>query len=587
MQYILFVILAPIAAVITIGLAVYAWRHRSVPTAAALGGCALVITGWLIFNTLEVADPTESGTLVWARLTYLFIGFAPVAWLAFALRYTGRQRWLAPKRLWVLGVLPTVFFLLTLTDDLHHLIWIEYSFHPESGLFSLWVDAYGPWFWVQAAYNYALVVLGAVLIGRAYLVSHRLYRQQTLWAIIGATTPLIFNLVYVARLIPGLRKDYSPLAWAFGGLAFAVAIFRHRLFDLMPVARQVLVDSMDDGMLVLDERDRIVDLNPAAQAIVGASAGQALGYPAGQVWSTWGDLADELRRRPQAPPEIALERNGEERYYDVRISRLVDRHGRPTGRLVVLRDVTQRKEAEEMLRQSNLELQARNAELDAFAHTVAHDVKGPLATIASYAEMLLQSHKDTPESERADLLQALHRSSWKAANIVNELLLLASVRRVEEVELEPLDMAGIVAEVQRRLADLIEEYAAEIVVPEKWPKALGRDPWVEEVWVNYVSNAIKHGGMPPRVELGATEQEDGTIRFWVRDNCAGLTTEEQARLFKPFTQLQQVGAGGHGLGLSIAQRIVEKMGGQVGVESEGIHGKGCTFSFVLPGARGQ
>jgi signal transduction histidine kinase len=178
---------------------------------------------------------------------------------------------------------------------------------------------------------------------------------------------------------------------------------------------------------------------------------------------------------------------------------------------------------------------------------------------------------------------------------VDELLLLASVHKIEEVELEPLDMAGIVAEAQRRLAGLIQEHGAEISMPDEWPEAMGRGPWVEEIWVNYLSNAIKYGGVPPRVELGATEQVGGMIRFWVHDNGAGLSIDEQAQLFRPFTlfsqtrlsgpamRRQSMQVEGHGLGLSIVQRIVEKMGGQVGVESEDVPGKGSTFSFDLPG----
>jgi two-component system sensor histidine kinase/response regulator len=141
-------------------------------------------------------------------------------------------------------------------------------------------------------------------------------------------------------------------------------------------------------------------------------------------------------------------------------------------------------------------------------------------------------------------------------------------------------MASIVAEAQQRLAHMIEEHQAEIILPDTWPVALGHGPWVEEVWVNYLNNAIKYGGQPPHVELGATKQPDGMVRFWVRDNGPGLRPEEQARLFTPFTRLDQVRTKGHGLGLSIVGRIVEKLGGQVGVESE--VGRGSVFTFTLP-----
>jgi signal transduction histidine kinase len=166
-------------------------------------------------------------------------------------------------------------------------------------------------------------------------------------------------------------------------------------------------------------------------------------------------------------------------------------------------------------------------------------------------------------------------------NIIEELLLLAQVR-TKEVKTRPLPMGRIVAEAQQHLAYMIEEHQAEIILPDTWPVALGYGSWVEEVWVNYLSNGLKYGGQPPRLELGATQNGNGTIRFWIRDNGPGLTQQEQAQLFKPFTRLSQVRATGHGLGLSIVQRIVEKLGGQVAVESE--VGRGSVFSFTLPRA---
>ena len=179
-------------------------------------------------------------------------------------------------------------------------------------------------------------------------------------------------------------------------------------------------------------------------------------------------------------------------------------------------------------------------------------------------------------------------------NIIDELLLLAGVRRTGVVT-EPLDMAGIVAEARLRLAHLIRDTQADIILQgaSAWPVARGYGPWVEEVWVNYLGNALKYGGQPPRVELGADPfstppksrgKEEGLVRFWVRDNGQGITPEDQARLFTPFTRLDQARAKGHGLGLSIVRRIVEKLGGQVGVESDGVPGQGSTFFFTLPGA---
>jgi two-component system, sensor histidine kinase and response regulator len=224
------------------------------------------------------------------------------------------------------------------------------------------------------------------------------------------------------------------------------------------------------------------------------------------------------------------------------------------------------------------------AELDAFAHTVAHDLKRPVTAIIGYAQVLEKIYDTLSKEELSNYLNRIVQRGRNMANIIDELLLLSGVRKVEEVEMERLDMGRIVDKSQHRLSDLIERHQAKIILPQAWPTAVGYGPWIEEVWVNYISNAIKYGGQPPRVELGATKvsssQGEESVRFWVRDNGAGISEEDQERLFTPFTRLSQVDVEGHGLGLSIVRRIMEKLGKQVGVEGE--IGEGSTFFFTLP-----
>jgi len=278
------------------------------------------------------------------------------------------------------------------------------------------------------------------------------------------------------------------------------------------------------------------------------------------------------------------------------------------------------------LRRRTVQLQAHNEELDAFAHTVAHDLKTPVASIVGFAEALEEAHARLSGGELRRYLRVMARNGRKMSHIIDALLLLAGVRKLE-VEMKPLDMGSIVAEAMQRLSGMIKERQAEVIVPETWPVALGYGPWVEEVWINYLSNALKYGGRPPRVELGASPPfasppaggteggrgmeraptpspspnsgrggqessppglggtEGGYVRFWVRDNGPGLTPEAQDKLFIPFTRLDRVRAEGYGLGLSIVQRIMEKLGGQVGVEST--VGQGSVFSFTLRSAAGK
>ncbi|OQY57325.1 MAG: hybrid sensor histidine kinase/response regulator [Candidatus Parabeggiatoa sp. nov. 2] len=236
-------------------------------------------------------------------------------------------------------------------------------------------------------------------------------------------------------------------------------------------------------------------------------------------------------------------------------------------------------EKNQLLEQQNIQLKEQNAELEAFAHTVAHDLKNPLSGITALSSLLVYKLASSLEAQSLDLLQRIKQSGLKMANIIDALLLLASSRH-QKVDMDPLSMVEMITSVQQRLAHTIEESQGEIVIsPEEWPTALGYAPWIEEVWANYISNGLKYGGRPPHLELGATP-EKGHIRFWVRDNGEGLTSEQQSQLFVPFTRLSTARVEGHGLGLSIVQRVINRCGGQVGVESQ--VGQGSRFYFTLP-----
>jgi PAS domain S-box-containing protein len=329
--------------------------------------------------------------------------------------------------------------------------------------------------------------------------------------------------------------------------------------------------------------------------LTGWSSCEAVGIEAGQVLHL---IQEETHLPIPSPVEQVLDqgmtvnlpegtglvaRNGKEIPIDDSAAPIRDEKGRITGVVLVFRDTTERRRAEDALRRYTADLQTRNEELDTFAHTVAHDLKNPVGLVISFAEMLNDCYTTMSNDEVQESMQTLLHIGCKMDNIIDELLLLAGLRSAQ-VKTGPLDMRCVVTEAQQRLAQVIQECKAEIVLkqPEAWPRALGYAPWLEEVWVNYISNALKYGGMPPRIELGADPLADGMVRFWLRDNGPGLNTEQQAQLFASFTRLDRIRPNGHGLGLSIVRRIMDKLGGQAAVESEGIPGRGCVFSFTLP-----
>jgi signal transduction histidine kinase len=225
-----------------------------------------------------------------------------------------------------------------------------------------------------------------------------------------------------------------------------------------------------------------------------------------------------------------------------------------------------------------IELQERNDELDSFSHMVAHDLKQPLNNLIGYSELLHDVLGSAADPLVTKCATGIKEMSFRMSKIIDGLLLLATVRK-SELTRAPVDMHAVLGNALRRLESIIDEFQADVVLPDALPEVMGFDQGVEEVWANYLSNAIKYGGRPPRVEAGATAQPDGFVRFWVRDNGAGLTEEQCARLFTPFTRLSTVRVSGHGLGLSVVRDVVEKMGGVAGVES--VMGRGSEFYFTL------
>ncbi len=223
-------------------------------------------------------------------------------------------------------------------------------------------------------------------------------------------------------------------------------------------------------------------------------------------------------------------------------------------------------------------------DLEEYAHTVAHNLKAPLNGIIGIARIMQEEGPDLSMAESRRYLDSIVRGGRKLDRVIEEILLLATMERQAPPRMV-LDMSAIVAEALQTLEHQIKVSGAIISRPQTWPTAVGYAPWVEEVWINYLANAISYGGVPPLIQMGAENCEDGMVRFWVSDNGRGFDQQDGENLFESGTRIARPNTKGHGLGLSIVKKIVQKLDGSVRAQSCVRPGEGALFSFTLPAAQ--
>lgn len=336
------------ASVLSSAIAFFAWRRRRVPGAIPLVVLALAAAIWSAGYASELSSADLPTGLFWAKVQYLGICALPGAWLAFALQYTNHHQWLNRHTSLLFALMPLVTLLLAWTNEQHLLIWRATSLSKGDTAAVLHLT-HGPWFWGYIVYSYLCLFAGAVLLVRALISAPQLYRGQAVALVIGIVAPWVGNGLYIARLSPWPDLDLTPFGFTLASLAVAWSLARFRLLDLVPIARDLVIDSMSDGVLVLDEQRRVVDLNRAARQVLGYTTTDVIGWPAAQVFAHQAHLIERYRDTAELVEELEVGEGATRRVFELRLAPLADRRGRHSGRLIVWRDITERKQLEAAL----------------------------------------------------------------------------------------------------------------------------------------------------------------------------------------------------------------------------------------------
>ena len=560
-------------------LAGYAWLRQGRPGARTLAVLMAAVSVWALGYAMESGAPGVDAKVFWAKVQYFGISTVPLAWLAFCVRYTGREGWLTRRNLGLLAVLPLVTLAMVWTNEAHGLVWISTVSDPSRSFPALDIE-YGPWFFFYWIYAQALILAGTAFVLPTLVRSLRLYRRQGVVLLTGAGIPWVANVAYILGLVPVPGLDPTPFAFLLGGAVLVFGLFGFRLLDLVPVARENVVEGMGDGVIVADMQDRVVDVNPAASRILDRPATQAVGTTLAELAPDWKAAFEEHRSTGGVIQREVKGIGPEPRDYELTLSPVVDGRGRKKGRLVLLHDVTERRRTEEERARRTAELARSNAELEQFAHSVSHDLRAPLRSIDGFSRILLEDHADELSGEGADHLARVRLSAGQMGTLIDALLDLSRVTRAE-MRRTDVDLSALAREVAGELRRGDPGRNARFEIQEGLA-AEGDARLLRVVVENLLDNAWKFTSKEPEanIRFGAERREDGTTVFFVRDDGAGFDPRYAGSLFGPFQRLHAEDEfEGTGMGLATVARIVHRHGGRAWAEGE--PGGGATFFFTL------
>ncbi len=341
-----------LASAVTLAIAIYSWSQgRQTTGRKAFAYFMITAAIWAFADALQWASAAYPEQYFWLRFKYLGITTLPVAWFTFVTRFTGRAKWSSDKQLAILFILPALSMLVIWTNDAHHLFWsaIETGKLGES---TILIATQSAWFWVHTVYSYTLLTIGALLLFHTLMQNPQRFRGQVIGLLVGLAIPLVGNVLFIAGLIeiPGL--DVTPFLFVLGGSVFAWTIFHYRLFDVVGVAYDAVIQRLTDGVVVLDGQQNLVEINEAARSVSVNLTNADKGQPANLILRDIPAILQNLDRSTPLDIEVGVNFGKELHYYMVHIKPLFDGTFNPAGTVLQFHNIDLRKFAAESLRRS-------------------------------------------------------------------------------------------------------------------------------------------------------------------------------------------------------------------------------------------
>jgi PAS domain S-box-containing protein len=543
---------------------------------------------WALFNFLTAMSKGQEMKVFWDNLSFIGAVIAPVTWLVFSIKYTRKEKFFKNKYIVLFYIIPAITLHCVFIKALRPFFITDISFELLEGS-SIYLINYkfGSWFWVHIIYSYMCIFLATILHLRMLAKLPQVYKNQAMTMLVVVLIPLIGSALYIFGCGPIKVLDTTVFSFGLSGIIFYIGMCRYNIFELAPVARDAVMDIMEDMVVVMDINNKIIDINKAVRDAFGKSSEKFVGQSAEEIIKN-SKINKEINiNSDRLQKKITIKFYGRLMHFHIKKSNLCDNKKNVIGSILVLRDITDLEETLSNLEKAKLIAESASKAKSEFLAVMSHEIRTPIHGIIGMAELLEDAKLSDLEREN---LEGLKNSADSLLYIINDILDFSKIEAGNmELESISLDIREVIFKAVRTInfsknsSKIDFSYDIDKNIPKY---ILGDSIRLKQILLNLLSNAFKFtekGKVELKVYPIEIDETKALLEFSVSDTGIGISNEKIVRLFEKFHQLDSSTTreyGGTGLGLSIVKSLIELMGGDIRVESE--VGKGSNFIFQVP-----
>lgn len=556
-------------------LSVHAWGRRSIPGAISFMIAMLIIGAWCATSLLAVVSQNEQAGLFWVRLMLAFVPYLPVFIFIAANQTTVRKQPMRP-RLALLLIIPTITAFLTLSSAQQNFYIYKIGL-VQSGTQTIgWTNQYGVWSVVHLSYSYALMTFAVVQLAQQFIrIRYHTYRIRVFLLLVGLALPFITNIVNT--LLSSVHYFITPIMFNVSAPIFFWAIFRYRLFEVLPIARDHAFEHMDDAIIIVDTENRIVDMNPNATVLAGQPRNVLLEKPLFKGFPPFEESLHPLLGNAVSHKSITVQNSHGQRYFDVTVTPISHDQAQ-VGKLIIMHDTTDQRVAEIRARQLEMEHERLNT-LSQFIESASHEFRTPLSVIKNATYIITRSED---AAKRAEKVNQIEDQANRISQLVEALINIVRVNASADLTLDPLDINLLVENIKGQVTAeaASKKITLTVDLAPHLPPVKADVSLLSKALYAVVHNAVRYTPAGGQVTLTTCQQELEVV-IQVEDTGIGIDPEHLPHIFDVFYRVDKAhSTAGFGTGLTIASRVIALHGGHIDASS--VLGEGTLMTITLP-----